>query len=108
MVRIRLKRIGQRNRPSYRIVVTDSRRSRDGKYLESLGSYNPRTKELKLSQERANYWLSQGAQPSNTAERLLRRYARNAIPASSTESTALGDEHTITTKPEGGKNEDLG
>ena len=60
MVKIRLKRIGQRNRPYYRIVVTESQRSRDGKYLESLGHYNPRDKALVVDKERADHWLSKG------------------------------------------------
>jgi small subunit ribosomal protein S16 len=80
MVRIRLKRIGQRNRPSYRIVVQDSQRSRDGKYIESLGHYNPRDKKLVLNKERADHWLSKGAQPSDTAGRLLRRYTKLTTP----------------------------
>ena len=80
MVRIRLKRIGQRNKPSYRIVVIDSQRSRDGKYIESLGHYNPRDKSLVLDKERADHWLSKGAQPSDTAGRLLRRYTKLVTP----------------------------
>lgn len=73
MVKIRLKRTGQRGRPHYRIVVIDSRRARDGKYIEALGHYNPRDKALVLNQERADYWLSKGAQTTDTAGRLLRR-----------------------------------
>jgi small subunit ribosomal protein S16 len=83
MVKIRLKRIGQRNRPYYRIVVTESQRSRDGKYIESLGHYNPRDKALVVDQERADHWLSKGAQPSATAGRLLRRHAKLTNPPSS-------------------------
>jgi small subunit ribosomal protein S16 len=80
MVRIRLKRIGQRNRPHYRIVVTESQRARDGKYIESLGHYNPRDKALVVDKERADHWLSKGAQPSATAGRLIRRYAKMTNP----------------------------
>ena len=87
MVKIRLKRIGQRNRPSYRIVVTDSQRSRDGKYIESLGHYNPRDKALVLDKERADYWLAKGAQASDTAGRLLRRYAKMINPPPSESAT---------------------
>ena len=78
MVRIRLKRIGQRNRPSYRIVVTEKSRAREGKYIESLGHYNPRDKALVIDLERANHWLSKGAQPSDTAGRLIRRFTKMA------------------------------
>jgi len=80
MVRIRLKRIGQRNRPHYRIVVTESQRARDGKYIESLGHYNPRDKALVVDRERADHWLSKGAQPSATAARLISRYAKMTNP----------------------------
>ncbi len=74
MVKIRLKRMGKRKQPYYRIVVIDSRRSRDGKYIESVGHYNPRDKKLIVNKERVEYWLSKGAQASNTAGRLWRRY----------------------------------
>ena len=83
MVTIRLRRMGFRNQPTYRVVVIDSRKTRDGKYIESIGHYNPRKKILKIDSERAQYWLSQGAQPSATAGRLIRRYARqNPAPVS--------------------------
>jgi small subunit ribosomal protein S16 len=87
MVRIRLKRIGQRNRPFYRIVVTEGTRSRDGKYIEALGHYNPRDKALVLNRDRADFWLTRGAQPSDTAKRLLHRHAKlNAPPAATVEA----------------------
>lgn len=68
-VRIRLQRLGRRNLPFYRIVVADSRAPRDGKHLEILGTYNPvafedKVKEVTTNGERAKYWLSNGAQPS--------------------------------------------
>jgi small subunit ribosomal protein S16 len=81
MVRIRLKRTGQRNRPFYRIVVTEQSRARDGKYIEALGHYNPRDKKLVVDLERAKHWLAKGAQPSDTAGALLRRYAKLTTPA---------------------------
>lgn len=75
MVKIRLSRFGSTHNPHYRIVVTDSRRPRDGGYIENLGHYDPRkTTEnfLKVDAERAAHWLSQGAQPTATARRLLK------------------------------------
>jgi len=74
-VRIRLARVGATKQPTYRVVVSDSRNSRDGRSIETLGHYNPRTDpiELKIDAERATKWLSQGAQPTDTVERLLRR-----------------------------------
>lgn len=76
MVKIRLRRMGMRHRPTYRIVVMDSQRPRDGEYLESLGHYDPRTKRLALDLDRARYWVSVGAQPTGTADRLIKRAAR--------------------------------
>jgi len=108
MVRIRLKRIGQRNRPSYRIVVTEKSRARDGKYIESLGHYNPRDKALVIDMERANHWLSKGAQPSDTAGRLLRRYTKLTSPSTTTPvqvEPPQQDAGTTTVAPEGGTNE---
>ncbi|HMO64451.1 MAG TPA: 30S ribosomal protein S16 [Verrucomicrobiota bacterium] len=77
---IRLKRIGARNTPAYRIVVADSRKPRDGKALEELGSYDPKKKgdNFTLNLERANYWLSVGAQPSDTVASFIRKARRNA------------------------------
>jgi small subunit ribosomal protein S16 len=76
MVKIRLKREGRRNVPLYRIVIADARRARDGKYLEMVGHYNPKTKHLTLNLERVEYWLSKGAQPTETTKRLISRYKK--------------------------------
>ena len=75
MVRIRLKRTGAKNSPSFRIVVADSRSPRDGGFIEELGNYQPLMsgQNFKISLERAEYWLSQGAQPSATVASLVRR-----------------------------------
>ena len=76
MVKIRLARFGSKHNPHYRIVVTDARRKRDGKYIEKIGYYDPRKTThdwLKVDVERARYWLSVGAQPTDTARRLLRQ-----------------------------------
>ncbi|WP_407538201.1 30S ribosomal protein S16 [Deinococcus radiomollis] len=75
MVKIRLSRFGSTHNPHYRIVVADVRRPRDGGYIENLGHYDPRkTSEnfLKINAERAAYWLENGAQPTQTARRLLK------------------------------------
>ncbi len=74
MVRIRLRRTGAKKQASYRIVVADQRSPRDGKFIEILGWYNPRTEpSFKIDAERARYWLSQGAQPSEAVARLLKK-----------------------------------
>lgn len=72
-VRIRLRRTGKRNAPAHRIVVTDGRSPRDGRYIEILGHYDPRNKEEKIDVERAEYWVSQGAQPSETVAHIIER-----------------------------------
>ncbi len=73
MVRIRLRRQGLKRQPSYRVVVTDQRKARNGSYLENIGHYNPRTRPATevVEEERALYWLSVGAQPSYAVRRLL-------------------------------------
>lgn len=73
MVRIRLMRRGKNKKPTYRIVVADSRSPRDGKFIEIIGNYNPvqQPKVLNVKTDRARYWLSVGAQPSDTVAYLL-------------------------------------
>jgi small subunit ribosomal protein S16 len=75
MVRIRLRRVGRKKTPIYRIVVADSRSPRDGRFIEIIGNYNPRQSDraIDLKTDRANYWLDHGAQPSDTVRSLLRR-----------------------------------
>ncbi len=74
MVRIRLRRIGAKGQPSYRIVAADKESPRDGRFLEILGFYNPRTQPatIQLREDRIYEWLSKGAQPSESAEKVLR------------------------------------
>ena len=74
-VKMRLKRMGAKKAPFYRIVVADSRSPRDGKFIEQVGYYNPTTNpvDLKINEEIANKWLSNGAQPSDTVKRLLKQ-----------------------------------
>ena len=69
---MRLFRVGKKNQPSYKIVVTDKRRPpRAGRFVEQVGFYNPNTKEKKLNSERIKYWLSVGVKPSDTVYNLL-------------------------------------
>ena len=75
MVKIRLRRVGRKKAPMYRIVVADSKSPRDGKFIEIVGQYQPRTGEqaLNLHAERVNHWLDVGAQPTDTVRSLLRK-----------------------------------
>ncbi len=73
MVKIRLRRMGAKKQPTYRFVVADSRSPRDGRFIEILGHYNPRTepKTLEVDAEKAKEWLAKGAQPTATVQRLF-------------------------------------
>ena len=72
-VKMRLRRMGAKKAPFYRIVVDDSRSPRDGKFIEEIGYYNPLTEpvEVKVNEEKVSQWLSNGAQPTETVKRLL-------------------------------------
>jgi small subunit ribosomal protein S16 len=74
-VRIRLTRVGATKQPTYRLVVADSRSARDGRALDIIGHYNPRTDpiELNVDEAKAKDWLAKGAQPSDTVRRLLKQ-----------------------------------
>ena len=75
MVKMRLKRIGAKKAPAYRIVVADSRSPRDGRFIEQIGFYNPMTNpaEVKIDAEKAKTWLANGAQPTETVRSLLKK-----------------------------------
>ena len=75
-VKIRLARTGAKKRPFYRIVATDARSPRDGRFLEKLGTYNPLTEEgtIELKRDRVEYWLGTGAQPTEVVRRILRKF----------------------------------
>jgi small subunit ribosomal protein S16 len=81
-VRIRLTRVGATKQPTYRVVVADGRNARDGRSLDTLGHYNPRTDpiELAIDEAKARDWLARGAQPSDTVVRLFKR--AGILPAS--------------------------
>lgn len=72
-VKIRLRRMGAKKAPFYRIIVADSRAPRDGKFIEEIGYYNPLVEpvEVKINEEKANEWLSNGAQPTEVVKRLF-------------------------------------
>ena len=71
MVKIRLERTGRTHYATYRVVITDSRKPRTSKFIEYVGNYNPHIKSLELNSDRIKYWLSVGAQPTETTRRLL-------------------------------------
>ena len=73
MVKIRLTRTGKKNNPSYRVVIVPLREKRDSKFLEIVGHYSPLTKVVEVKEDRIKYWLSVGAQPSDTVRYLLEK-----------------------------------
>ena len=82
-VKIRLRRAGTKNLPMYRIVVADGRSPRDGRFIEALGTYDPKKKGIKFTMklDRARYWLSKGAQPSDTVRSFLKKAEKTPPPA---------------------------
>ena len=78
MLAIKLMRTGAKKRPSYRIIVKEKQSKRDGAYLENLGTYNPTRQpaEVNLKLDRVNYWLGQGAQPTETVSQLIKASAK--------------------------------
>ena len=74
MVKIRLRRMGAKKSPFYRVVVADSRNARDGRFIEEIGTYDPMADSaVTVDAERAKYWIANGAQPTDTARALLKK-----------------------------------
>ena len=97
MVRIRLRRVGLRHQPTYRVVVADKESPRDGRFLEVIGIYNPRSEPftLNVKEDRVYHWMSNGAQPSESLEKLfkstgiMQRFAR--LKAGESQETLLAE-----------------
>jgi small subunit ribosomal protein S16 len=90
MVKIRLKRMGAKNHPVYRVVAADSRSPRDGKCIEELGTYHPSRagQKFSLKMDRVDHWLACGAQPSDTVASFIRKTRKAAKEAETAEATA--------------------
>lgn len=99
MVKIRLTRVGRTKAPFYRVIVADSRRQRDGRFIEILGQYQPLKPEthVKIDRERALYWLNCGAQPSDTVrailagEGIMKEYHDSKLAARKAREAAAGN-----------------
>jgi small subunit ribosomal protein S16 len=94
MVRIRLNRVGAKKQPSYRVVVADQRSPRDGRFIEIIGHYNPRTdpSTMVIKEDRAIYWLQQGAQPSEPVRRMLDKLGISDTMAQANEGVVQTDD----------------
>lgn len=102
-VKIRLTRLGKKKQPTYRVVVMDSRKPRDGKYIEQLGIYDPRQEPslIEIDNERALYWLNTGAQPTERAQKLLEiSGAWTQFKVSKGEIHTVAAEEPVEAKPE--------
>ena len=72
-VKMRLRRMGAKKAPTYRVIVADGRSPRDGRFIEEIGYFNPRTDEIKIDAEKAKTWIKNGAQPTDTVRALLKK-----------------------------------
>lgn len=72
-VKMRLRRMGAKKAPTYRVIVADSRSPRDGRFIEEIGYFNPRSDELKIDADKAKQWIANGAQPTDTVKALLKK-----------------------------------
>jgi small subunit ribosomal protein S16 len=95
MVRIRLARVGAKKQPSYRVVVADQHSPRDGRFIEIIGHYNPRTEPatMVVKEDRALYWLGRGAQPSEAVARILDKTGVLAKVAQPTDAPSEASEN---------------
>ena len=95
MVRIRLARHGSKKKPFYHITVADQRRSRDGRFIERVGYFNPVAKgnaqEYRIEMDRVDYWLSRGAQPTDMVKKLVSRARKEAVEVVSSDEAAVAE-----------------
>jgi small subunit ribosomal protein S16 len=90
-VRVRLTRVGSNKNPIWRVVVADQRSPRDGRFIETIGHYNPQTNPstITIDEERFQHWVSRGAQPTNTVKQLVKAHAKGvAVPDEAVEAPA--------------------
>src|ERR671926_196511 len=93
-VRVRLTRVGSKKNPLWRVVVSDQRSPRDGRFIEAIGHYNPQTEPstIVIDEGRLSHWLARGAQPSGTVKKLLKAHAAGASAAQAPASDESADE----------------
>jgi small subunit ribosomal protein S16 len=90
-VRVRLTRVGSKKNPIWRVVVSDQRSPRDGRFIETIGHYNPQTdpSTIVIDEERFKHWVSRGAQPTNTVKQLVKAHAKGVAGGTSTGSAGV-------------------
>jgi small subunit ribosomal protein S16 len=89
-VRVRLTRVGSKKNPIWRVVVSDQRSPRDGRFIETIGHYNPQTEPstISIDEDRLQHWLARGAQPTNTVKQLVRAQSKGAAAVAEPEPDA--------------------
>jgi small subunit ribosomal protein S16 len=95
-VRVRLTRVGSNKNPIWRVVVADQRSPRDGRFIETIGHYNPQTNPstITIDEERFRHWVARGAQPTNTVKQLVKAHAKGVAGGTSTGSAGVSQADT--------------
>ncbi len=101
-VRVRLTRVGNKKNPIWRVVVSDQRSPRDGRFIETIGHYNPQTdpSTIVIDEERFQHWVSRGAQPTNTVKQLVRAHSKGVAGGTSTGSAGVSQAPAAVAEPE--------
>ena len=101
-VRVRLTRVGSKKNPIWRVVVSDQRSPRDGRFIETIGHYNPQTNPstIVIDEERFQHWVSRGAQPTNTVKQLVKAHAKGVAGGTSTGSAGVSQAAAAVAEPE--------
>ena len=101
-VRVRLTRVGSNKNPIWRVVVADQRSPRDGRFIETIGHYNPQTNPstIVIDEERFRHWVSRGAQPTNTVKQLVRAHAKGVAGGTGTGSAGVSQAPAAVAEPE--------
>ena len=102
-VRVRLTRVGSKKNPIWRVVVADQRSPRDGRFIETIGHYNPQTEPstIVIDEERFRHWVSRGAQPTNTVKQLVKAHAKGLAGGTSTGSAGISQGPVATVETPG-------
>jgi small subunit ribosomal protein S16 len=101
-VRVRLTRVGSNKNPIWRVVVADQRSPRDGRFIETIGHYNPQTNPstIVIDEERFRHWVARGAQPSNTVKQLMKAHSKGVAGGTSTGGAGLSQAPAAVAEPE--------
>ena len=101
-VRVRLTRVGSKKNPIWRVVVSDQRSPRDGRFIETIGHYNPQTEPstIVIDEERFQHWVARGAQPTNTVKQLVRAHSKGLAGGTSTGSAGVSQAPAAVAEPD--------